>query len=70
MTAAMTAPVEFCRLVAGLIPKDVEVTVTHMRAERMNDDQLADIACRGGAPALEAQKNSQEVFTVGETEPL
>ena len=28
----------------GLMPKDVEAVVTHVRAERMSDDELANIA--------------------------
>jgi hypothetical protein len=68
MTAAMTAPVEFIRVVASLMPKDVEVTVAHIKADRISDDELADLATGGGRITLEAQKDSQEVFTVGETE--
>jgi hypothetical protein len=68
MTAALTAPVEFCRLVAGLMPKDVEVTISHVQADRVSDNELADIATRGRPLTLEAQKDSQEVFTVGESE--
>ena len=47
MTAALTTPTEFCNMVARLMPRDVEVTVTHMKAERMSDDQLLEIAMRG-----------------------
>jgi hypothetical protein len=46
-TAAYTSPVEFCNMVARLMPRDVEVTVTHMKAEQMSDDQLMEIAMRG-----------------------
>jgi hypothetical protein len=47
MTAAWTHPLEFVRVVAQLMPKDVEVTATNIRAERMSDDELATIAARG-----------------------
>ena len=47
MTAALTTPTEFCNMVARLMPRDVGVTVTHMKAERMSDDQLLEIAMRG-----------------------
>jgi hypothetical protein len=47
MTAALTAPIEFIRVVASLMPRDVEVTIAHVKAERMSDDQLMEIAMRG-----------------------
>ena len=47
MTAAMTSPTEFCNMVARLMPRDVEVTVTQIKAEQMSDDQLVEIATRG-----------------------
>ena len=65
MTAAWTHPVEFVRVVASLMPKDVEVLVPHVRAERMTDDELATIAARGRGPALEVTKDQEEVFRVG-----
>ena len=40
MTAAWTHPVEFVRVVAQLMPKDVDVTVTNIRAERMKSSEL------------------------------
>ena len=43
-TVAMTQPVEFIRVVASLMPRDVEVTIAHVKAERMSDDQLLEIA--------------------------
>ena len=62
MTAALTEPVEFCNMVARLMPRDVEVMVTHMKAERMSDDELATIAAGGRRPALEVTKDQEEVF--------
>jgi|SRR6516165_83746 len=64
-TVAWTHPLEFVRVVASLMPKDVEVLVPHVRAERMTDDELATIAARGRGPALEVTKDQEEVFRVG-----
>ena len=64
-TVAWTHPLEFVRVVASLMPKDVEVLVPHVRAERMTDDELASIAAGGGRPALEVTKDQEEVFRVG-----
>ena len=47
------------------MPRDVEVTVTQIKAERMSDDQLADIAAAGRQLTLEAQKDQAEVFRMG-----
>ena len=65
MAMAWTQPVEFVRLVAQFIPKDVEVLSTHVRAERMSDDELATIAAGGSRPALEVTKDQEEVSRVG-----
>ena len=68
MTAAWTHPVEFVRLVAQLMPKDVEVTATNIRAERMSDDELWALIERHsdvGQNPLEAEKDPEEVFRVG-----
>jgi hypothetical protein len=65
MTAAWTHPVEFVRVVASLMPKDVEVLVPHVRAERMTDDELASIASGSDPDTLEATKDQEEVFRVG-----
>lgn len=40
MSAAWTNPTDFVRVVAQLMPKDVEATVTNIRAERMSTDEL------------------------------
>src|SRR3974377_1967417 len=40
MTAAWSAPLEFVRVVAQLMPKDVGVTVANIRAERMSTNEL------------------------------
>ena len=71
MTAAWTHPVEFVRVVAQLMPKDVDVTVTNIRAERMKSSELEALIEQYGGMAqdpLEAEKDSEEVFHVGEKE--
>jgi len=69
MTAAWTHPVEFVRVVAQLMPKDVDVTVTNIRAERMKSSELEALIEQYGGMAqdpLEAEKDSEGVFGVGE----
>jgi len=71
MSAALTHPLEFVRVVAQLMPKDVEVTVTNIRAERMKSSELEALIEQYGGMAqdpLEAEKDSDEVFRVGEKE--
>ena len=46
MTAAWTHPVEFVRVVASLIPRELEATITPV-TERMSDAQLEAIIARG-----------------------
>jgi hypothetical protein len=68
MSAAWTNPTDFVRLVAQLMPKDVEVAVTKIRAERMSTDELEALISkyRGvGSDPLEAEKDQEEVFHVG-----
>jgi len=40
MSLAWTNPTDFVRVVAQLMPKDVEATVTNIRAERMSTNEL------------------------------
>jgi len=71
MSAALTHPLEFVRMVAQLMPKDVDVTVTNIRAERMKSSELEALIKQYGGMAqdpLEAEKDSEEVFRVGEKE--
>jgi hypothetical protein len=42
------------------------VTVTQIKAEQMSDDELASIAKPSSGPTLEAEKDPEEVFRVGE----
>ena len=56
------------RVVAQLMPKDVEVTATNIRAERMSDDELMALIERHsdvGQDPLEAEKDPDDVFRVG-----
>ena len=46
MTAAWTDPVGFVRVVASLIPRELEATITPV-TERMSDAQLEAIIARG-----------------------
>ena len=46
MTAAWTHPLEFVRVVAQLMPKDVGVTVANIRAERMSTSELRSLIDR------------------------
>ena len=53
MTAAWTEPVSFVRVVASLVPRELEAPVTVVHAERMSDDELAAIASQGSSDPLE-----------------
>ena len=61
MTAAWTHPVEFVRVVASLMPRELEATATVVHAERMSDDELAAIACQGREDPL-ATEEDEETF--------
>ena len=61
MTAAWTDPVGFVRVVASLMPKELDATVTAVDAEQMSDDELAAIACQGGEDPL-ATDEDKETF--------
>ena len=58
-TMAMLYPVEFVRLVASLIPRELEATATVVHAERMSDDELAAIACQGGEDPLATEEEEE-----------
>ena len=67
MTAAWTHPVEFVRVVASLMPRELEATITPVM-ERMSDAQLWALIERHsdvGQNPLEAEKDPEEVFRVG-----
>src|SRR6516164_8338164 len=63
MAMAWTHPVEFVRLVAQFIPKDVELTATNIRAERMSSSELEALIEK--YRDVEAEKDPEEVFRVG-----
>ena len=68
MAMAWTDPVAFVRVAAQLMPKDVEVTATNIRAERMSDDELEALIERHrdvGEDPLEAEKDPEEAFRAG-----
>jgi Family of unknown function (DUF5681) len=46
MTAAITDPVSYVRMVASLMPREIETTITPV-TERMSDAQLEAIIARG-----------------------
>ena len=47
MTAAWTHPLEFVRLVASLMPRELEATITPVAMERMSNAQLEAIIAQG-----------------------
>ena len=65
MTAALTDPVSFVRVVASLMPRELEATVTVVHAERMSDDELAAIACQGGEDPLAEEEDEETLQPVG-----
>ena len=59
MTAAWTHPVEFVRVVASLIPRELEATITPV-TERMSDAQLETIIARGLQSGLDPAAPEQD----------
>ena len=59
MTAAWTHPLEFVRLVASLIPRELEATITPV-AERMSDAQLDAIIGRGLQTGLDPAATDED----------
>jgi len=59
MTAAWTRPVEFVRLVASLMPRELEATTTPVM-ERMSDAQLEAIIARGLQSGLDAAATDED----------
>jgi hypothetical protein len=57
-TVAWTHPVEFVRIVANLMPREMEATATNVRLDRMSDRQLNALIANllaDGDPASEEQ---------------
>jgi len=46
-TTAMEHPVEFVRVVASLMPKETQATITKVNLDRISDEQLDAIIARG-----------------------
>jgi hypothetical protein len=46
-TMAMLYPVEFVRVVASLMPKETQATITKVNLDRISDEQLDAIIARG-----------------------
>jgi hypothetical protein len=60
MAAAWTEPVSFVRVVASLMPKELEATtITVAQAERMSDDELAAIASQGCGDTFAEEENER-----------
>jgi len=58
MTAAWTHPVEFVRVVASLMPRELEATTTV--TERMSDEQLDAIIGRGLQSGLDPAATDED----------
>ena len=58
MTAAWTDPVAFVRVVASLIPRELEATITPV--ERMSDAQLEAIIARGLQSGLDPAATDED----------
>lgn len=65
LAMAWTDPGAYVRVVAGLMPKEIEATVTVQLAERMSDDELASIAVSSRGDPLEAQSDEEILQRVG-----
>lgn len=62
---AWTDPGAYVRVVASLMPKEIEATVTVQVAERMGDDELATIASKGSLDPLEEAEDAEILQRVG-----
>lgn len=52
-------PDVLAKIVAGVMPKEVDQTVRNMNAKQMSDDELADIAAGSGEDAAIAPESTQ-----------
>ena len=69
MTAAWTHPVEFVRVVASLVPRELEATTTvHM--ERMSDAQLEALIARGIEGGLDPAAPDEDANMTVSENPL
>jgi hypothetical protein len=46
-TAAFLHPLEFVKVVASLMPKEMQAAITHRRLERVSDDELIRVIRQG-----------------------
>ena len=61
-------PSVFLRVMAALMPRDIELTITISRAERLTDDELAGyLEAPDRADNTQAQESTQTLQPVGET---
>ena len=70
MAAAMTTPTDFVRIVAALMPRDLEVAITNIKVERMSTSELESILAglhQDYGNLIEATKTEEAVYRVGET---
>jgi Family of unknown function (DUF5681) len=58
-TAAFLHPLEFVRVVAGLMPKEMQATVTTVHLERMSDDQLLEVIRQSGLDPAATDEDAQ-----------
>lgn len=65
VAAAWTDPLGYVRVVASLVPKEIEVTVTQRTADQVDDDRLAAIATSGSDYPAEAQEGAEILQPVG-----
>ena len=67
VTVAWTDPSTYLRVVAGLVPKDIEVTVSHVHRERMTSRELEALIDRANIDPqdpIEAKEDPEGVFRV------
>lgn len=60
VTVRETEPAQYLRVVAGILPKEIDATVRSVSADQVGDDELADIATGSGdgaaSPSIDPQK--------------
>jgi hypothetical protein len=55
MTAAWTHPIEFVRVVAGLMPKEMQATIPDVHLERLSNAELASIIAEGLSSGMDPE---------------
>ena len=69
MTAAWTHPVEFVRVVASLVPRELEATTT-VHVDRMSDAQLEALIARGIEGGLDPAAPDEDANMTVSENPL